>query len=426
MKIRSLFACVALSASVTTWAAAASSRPALVVALDGSRSIRAADIESSSDLLGRVLAGLPSDTPTGLIVFDDDARWEVPVGTPPTRVIEAVARIAPAGRFTVMREAVVLAARRLADGGAVLLITDGRDEDSAATVEDVARECAAHRVRIVTLAAGKSIDEHSLRRLALLTGGAYLGRQETVSPAALKASLAQAWQGLEPPEPAATPVPAPQASATPIPAPAAASGSGGGFLLLPAAIGALVIAAVAALIWGLRGRHANRTCPVCGSLIAPWETECSYCLVAEQAKRPPAAESAAPIADAEALLDPSVFNKAPVDEPLDKTFALEDRNVLTVRQRRRQPHSYFLHPDETFSVGRASGINSLSIEDPTLSGQHFKIVPKNNAYFIVDLDTTNGTLVNGERVRARRLRPGDVIRAGEVEFDFKVQFTRVT
>ncbi|MBZ5589493.1 MAG: FHA domain-containing protein [Acidobacteriia bacterium] len=425
MRIRVGAASAALLAMSTMSAVAATSRPPLVLAVDGSRSISQAQLHASADLVGRFLEALPADASVGLIVFEDAARWEVPLGAAPSRVAQALGALIPAGRFTVLRDALIVAAHQLTEGGVVLLVSDGRDEDSAATVEDVAQACAAHRVRIVAFAAGRSVDEHALRRLTLLTGGVYLGRQEGVGTDTLATAIGQAGHGLEPPEPVATPAP-PPALATPLPAPTAAPRPAASFPLVPAAIGAVVIAAAVALIWGLRGRRKGRTCPRCGSLIAPWESECSYCLVADIAKQAPTAEPAAPVADEQAPLDPSVFNKAPVDKPLDKTFALQDQNILTVRQHGKPPRSYFLHPDEAFSVGRASRINSLSLDDPTMSAQHFKIIPKNGAYYIVDLDTMNGTIVNGDRVRARRLRPGDVIRAGEVEFELKVQFKRVT
>ena len=55
----------------------------------------------------------------------------------------------------------------------------------------------------------------------------------------------------------------------------------------------------------------------------------------------------------------------------------------------------------------------------TRAGQHFKIVPHEGGFVLIDLEATNGTLLNGRRVRAKRLESGDSIRAGEVEFEFK-------
>ena len=63
--------------------------------------------------------------------------------------------------------------------------------------------------------------------------------------------------------------------------------------------------------------------------------------------------------------------------------------------------------------------NTLTVPDPALSSQHFKIVPKDDAYYFVDLESTNGSYINGRRVGAKRMRHSDVIRAGQVEFEYQ-------
>ncbi len=65
-------------------------------------------------------------------------------------------------------------------------------------------------------------------------------------------------------------------------------------------------------------------------------------------------------------------------------------------------------------VGR-SQICDLSIEDEKMSRQHFAIHDKNGCFYIEDLHTTNGTLLNGRRIaRATRLSVGDQIQVGEI------------
>ena len=77
-------------------------------------------------------------------------------------------------------------------------------------------------------------------------------------------------------------------------------------------------------------------------------------------------------------------------------------------------------PDRAFTVGRAPGVNTLTLGDRALSGQHFKIVPHEGGFAVVDLDSTNGTLVNGRRIKAHHLEASDTIQAGGVDFEFKV------
>ena len=66
-------------------------------------------------------------------------------------------------------------------------------------------------------------------------------------------------------------------------------------------------------------------------------------------------------------------------------------------------------------VGRSS-ICELSIEDAKMSRQHFALEYKDGDIFITDLNTTNGTAVNGVAVKRKtKLSPRDVITAGSLQ-----------
>ena len=66
-------------------------------------------------------------------------------------------------------------------------------------------------------------------------------------------------------------------------------------------------------------------------------------------------------------------------------------------------------------VGRAD-ICDVSIKDGKMSRQHFSLEDRNGAIFIRDLQTTNGTLVNGVKLSgAKKLNSGDVISAGSMK-----------
>ena len=61
-------------------------------------------------------------------------------------------------------------------------------------------------------------------------------------------------------------------------------------------------------------------------------------------------------------------------------------------------------------VGRKRG--DLILNDPLASGKHAKIYPRDNGWFIQDLNSTNGTLVDGRLIREAALRPGVEITIG--------------
>jgi pSer/pThr/pTyr-binding forkhead associated (FHA) protein len=68
-------------------------------------------------------------------------------------------------------------------------------------------------------------------------------------------------------------------------------------------------------------------------------------------------------------------------------------------------------------VGRGD-IADVIVPDDSLSWSHFLIVREGEEFFLVDLNSSNGTWVNEARVTAHRLAPGERLRAGESFFYF--------
>jgi hypothetical protein len=59
--------------------------------------------------------------------------------------------------------------------------------------------------------------------------------------------------------------------------------------------------------------------------------------------------------------------------------------------------------------------NDFTIEHSTISSVHCEMVLKDSGVTLRDLESTNGTFVNGERVREMDLIPGQIVRLGDVE-----------
>jgi pSer/pThr/pTyr-binding forkhead associated (FHA) protein len=74
--------------------------------------------------------------------------------------------------------------------------------------------------------------------------------------------------------------------------------------------------------------------------------------------------------------------------------------------------------DAPFVVGRNGGRAQLSLEDDGVSRRHFVIVRVSDGYVIKDLNSRNGTWVEGHRVVAEKLRNNDCILAGRTRFIF--------
>jgi pSer/pThr/pTyr-binding forkhead associated (FHA) protein len=72
------------------------------------------------------------------------------------------------------------------------------------------------------------------------------------------------------------------------------------------------------------------------------------------------------------------------------------------------------------TVGR-SDENTISLDgDEFASGHHARIESQRDGVWILDLASTNGTFVNGERVEGRRqLHRGDLVQVGDTELRFE-------
>lgn len=75
--------------------------------------------------------------------------------------------------------------------------------------------------------------------------------------------------------------------------------------------------------------------------------------------------------------------------------------------------SYDLATERT-TVGRVED-NSFQIEEPSVSSRHCEILLRGSDVVIKDLNSTNGTFINGEKIAEGVLKPGQTLRLGNVE-----------
>ncbi|MCB9586052.1 MAG: sigma 54-interacting transcriptional regulator [Polyangiaceae bacterium] len=73
---------------------------------------------------------------------------------------------------------------------------------------------------------------------------------------------------------------------------------------------------------------------------------------------------------------------------------------------------------EQLLIGREAGRQGLNLADPRISRLHLRILSEARGYRLVDMNSSNGTYVNGQRVGSYWLQPGDVVRAGNSMFVF--------
>jgi pSer/pThr/pTyr-binding forkhead associated (FHA) protein len=72
-----------------------------------------------------------------------------------------------------------------------------------------------------------------------------------------------------------------------------------------------------------------------------------------------------------------------------------------------------LKVDKT-TVGRMDD-NTFQIPEQSVSSHHCEVLLKGTDVIIRDLDSTNGTYINGEKISEKVLKPGQILRLGNVE-----------
>ena len=93
-------------------------------------------------------------------------------------------------------------------------------------------------------------------------------------------------------------------------------------------------------------------------------------------------------------------------------MATTDLNAWLVRKSGLLAGTRHLIRDQTIRVGRSSENDVVISEAAMVSGRHLEIRKEGDVYRIVDLNSTNGTFLNGERITEARLEPPCVIRLG--------------
>lgn len=73
--------------------------------------------------------------------------------------------------------------------------------------------------------------------------------------------------------------------------------------------------------------------------------------------------------------------------------------------------------EDKVTVGRLPE-NNIRLEDKAISSHHAELHRKGEDYLVRDLNSTNGTRVNGQRVIETRLTHGDIVSFGHLELQY--------
>lgn len=91
-----------------------------------------------------------------------------------------------------------------------------------------------------------------------------------------------------------------------------------------------------------------------------------------------------------------------------------DAELVVLGSKRR---AYPLSKD-ALVIGRLETCD-VPLSDPGASRRHAEVRREGDEWYVIDLDSTNGTLLNGKSVRRQRLAPKDIMLIGNTQIEFR-------
>jgi RsiW-degrading membrane proteinase PrsW (M82 family) len=143
---------------------------------------------------------------------------------------------------------------------------------------------------------------------------------------------------------------------------------------------------------------AGMACGKCGAYI-PEPDELQLCPVCSTPQRPGAKFCARCGANI----------KLPAKENLDTR-----PHFVSIKSDGHERIAYILNEDEIM-IGRTLN-NGFVIEHPSVSKRHARVVAEDDDYALYDLGSSNGTFVNGKRIKETKLLDGCEVRFGRAHF----------
>jgi pSer/pThr/pTyr-binding forkhead associated (FHA) protein len=88
--------------------------------------------------------------------------------------------------------------------------------------------------------------------------------------------------------------------------------------------------------------------------------------------------------------------------------------ILRTEEEADQPLLFRILPGSIKTVGRATGADFV-VDAALVSRVHCRLTAGATGLEVLDLESTNGTFVNGERAERAMLKPGDRLGVGRVD-----------
>jgi hypothetical protein len=210
-------------------------------------------------------------------------------------------------------------------------------------------------------------------------------------------------------------------------------------------IGGAILAVAAAIGYAVSRSRVAAVCPVCGQPQDPTWTQCPY-----HSAPPPVVPIPAPVPIANSAApsympsDPLGAGMQPGSSSRETLIAGREQNsvhapdsanrargtVILNREPESEPLALLIikagpYANTTLSlkagvntIGRDGRVNDHPIDDVAVSERHLSIRYADGRFTATDLDSSNGTFVNGERIDKQTLQSNDLVRIGTTEMVF--------
>ncbi len=353
-------------------------------------------------------------------------------------LIQEINKLYPSAIYTTIYDTIFFASKDLAlyknELKAIIMLSDGLNENSTLLFDDIARMLTEEKISIYAIRVGKNINgERTLKRLSLLSNGKYydlsdMGARaitnsinkelDIISERIIKEkkstlreeSISKVDESLSK-----------EVIQKPIQVPEKKIKEEGAFSILNILILVIILIILVIGIFGLviyvKGKKEKRKCPKCGRVLEEYQLQCPDCQVEEKVEKEEAEEE-------KIIIAPELLKKTPVpEEAIENTFVLLEKPLLIIRKGKMIGKKFYLSYDRSITIGRSENCD-ISLEDITISSQHCRIIPQQDKFIIVDLQSTNGTFINEKKIKQSILKEGDIIRVGETQLLYKIEQSR--
>ncbi len=167
-----------------------------------------------------------------------------------------------------------------------------------------------------------------------------------------------------------------------------------------------------------QGEVGLKKCPRGHLIFEAWK-DCPFC-AEEKIINKTLLEGEETIIEADATIleeSETKFSEGTGETKLD--FSRVEFFAWIVELQDEEPINDFRILQEKIFMGRASS-SEIVVEDDLVSKQHAAIYYKNGDFIIDDLNSKNGTFVNGQLIERAKLEDGDRIKLGKTEYLFKM------